>query len=102
MSMLIDNNVNLLITDELKKSEKIMKIYNSIILNAGLLLIFVITIGSILYIKYKDKNNKDRRVEEEKRSNLLEKVANMQYINKNQTKKVNNLITDLPIFSNIL
>ena len=101
---LVDSNISLLVKQELRKTEKITKMYNSLILNLVLLFLLILGIGSILYMKYNDKNNNNKNKDEEikKRNNLLEKVANMQYVQNNINKDKNGLITNLPIFSNIL
>ena len=100
---LVDNNISLLVKQELRKTEKITKMYNSLILNSVLVIILIIGIGGILYIKYNDKQHNDDKGEEiKKRNSLLEKVANMQYVQNNMNKDKNGLITSLPIFSNIL
>ena len=101
---LVDSNISLLVKQELRKTEKITKMYNSLILNLVLLFLLILGIGSILYMKYNDKNNNNKNKDEEikKRNNLLEKVANMQYTQNNMNKEENGLITNFPIFSNIL
>ena len=77
--------------------------YNSLILNSVLFIVLIIGIGGILYMKYNEKHNNDNKSEEiKKRNSLLEKVANMQHVQNNINKDKNGLITNLPIFSNIL
>mgnify|MGYP001160267266 CR=1 FL=1 len=100
---LVDSNISLIVKQELRKTEKITKLYNSLILNSVLFLILIIGIGGILYMKYNEKQNNDYKREEiKKRNSLLEKVANMQYVQNNINKDKKGLITNLPIFSNIL
>ena len=99
---LVDSNISILVREELRKTEKITKMYNSVILNIGLLELFIIVLGGILYTRYNDKKNTDVKNKIEKRNKLLEKVANMQKVGSNENKERNNLITDFPIFSNIL
>ena len=100
---LVDSNISLLVKQELRKTEKITKMYNSLILNSVLFIVLIIGIGGILYMKYNEKHNNDNKSEEiKKRNSLLEKVANMQHVQNNINKDKNGLITDLPIFSNIL
>tara|TARA_A100001015_G_scaffold201724_1_gene225223 strand:+ start:2146 stop:2460 length:315 start_codon:yes stop_codon:yes gene_type:complete len=102
-SKLVDNNISLLVKQELRKTEKIAKMYNSLILNSVLFIILIIGIGGILCMKYNEKHNNDSKSEEiKKRNSLLEKVANMQHVENNINKDKNGLITNLPIFSNIL
>ena len=99
---LVDSNISILVREELRKTEKITNLYNSFILNIVLLLLFIIVIGGILYMRYNDKKNNNGSQENYKRNKLLEKVANMQHINNTENKEKHDLITDFPIFSNIL
>ena len=102
-SKLVDGNISLIVKQELRKTENITKMYNSLILNSVLFILLIVGIGCILYMKYNEKQNSDNKSEEiKKRNRLLEKVANMQYVQNNINKDKNELITNLPIFSNIL
>ena len=101
-SKLVDNKISILVRQELRKTEKIAKMYNSLILNIGLLGLFIMVIGGILYMRYNDKKNSNSIEEVNKRNKLLEKVANMQDIRNNENKEKHDLITNFPIFSNIL
>ena len=101
-SKLVDNNISILVRQELRKTENIAKMYNSLILNIGLLGLFIMVIGGILYMRYNDKKNSDDSEENYKRNKLLEKVANMQHNHNNKNKEKHDLITNFPIFSNIL
>tara|TARA_A100001015_G_C14379529_1_gene477420 strand:- start:97 stop:408 length:312 start_codon:yes stop_codon:yes gene_type:complete len=101
-SKLVDSKISMLVREELRKTEKITKLYNSLILNIGLLVVFIIVIGGILYMRYNDKKNSDGSEENYKQNKLLEKVANMQHTHNNKNKEKHDLITNFPIFSNIL
>lgn len=102
-SKLVDSNISLIVKQELRKTENITKMYNSLILNSVLFILLIVGIGCILYMKYNEKHNSNNKSEEiKKRNSLLEKVVNMQYVQKNINKDKNELITNLPIFSNIL
>ena len=101
-SKLVDNKISILVRQELRKTENIAKMYNSLILNIGLLGLFIMVIGGILYMRYNDKKNSKSIEEVNKRNKLLEKVANMQDIRNNENKEKHDLITNFPIFSNIL
>ena len=69
---LVDSNISILVREELRKTEKITKMYNSLILNIGLLGLFIIVLGGILYTRYNDKKNTDVKNKIEKRNKLLE------------------------------
>jgi heme/copper-type cytochrome/quinol oxidase subunit 2 len=101
-SKLVDSKISMLVREELRKTEKITNLYNSFILNIVLLLLFIIVIGGILYMRYNDKKNSDGSEENYQRNKLLEKVANMQHTHNNKNKEKHDLITNFPIFSNIL
>lgn len=102
--LLVDYTIRNALKNELKKSEVVNNIYNSLILNISLLIILFLGLGIILYIKYKEKNN-ENNCDDVKKSRLLNKISNMKYdldINKEYESKKKGLITNLPVFSTIL
>ena len=52
-SKLVDSNISLIVKQELRKTEKITKMYNSLILNSVLFILLIVGIGGINNKNYK-------------------------------------------------
>lgn len=76
----------------LKKCTSIKKKYNNIIINAVLLLSFIICVGGFLYYKYKGKLSIPEKMEKEKkkREYIFSKIRLYQDIKKQQSLNLAN------------
>jgi len=93
---LIEPGVKYFLNSSLEQCKQIKAKYNNFFYNLGMFLLFVIIIGTFLYMKYRNKNNK--KMQEEQRhiqqQYIMNKLRFMQDYNKQQSK---NIFTDLPV-----
>jgi hypothetical protein len=96
---LIEPGMKYFINSSLENCKIIKEKYYNLWYNLYMLLIFCLIIGGILYYKYKAKNNKIQKEEEQRKLQeyLMNKLRFMQDYKKNQ---INNLLTDLPTWQN--
>jgi hypothetical protein len=73
--------------------------YYNFLYNLGLFCSFIIIVGTVLYYKYKAKNN--RLLQEEKKRQEKEYILNkLRFMNEYNSKKHSELMTDLPTWQN--
>tara|TARA_B100000482_G_scaffold140580_1_gene103450 strand:+ start:444 stop:740 length:297 start_codon:yes stop_codon:yes gene_type:complete len=94
---LINTTAYNFIDNELKKANDINILYNSLILNVVLFLVFFISILLFLYYRYQNKKKNHHLYEQENRNALLEKMIHLEKINNDD-----DLVTNLPIFYSTL
>ncbi len=82
---------------ELRKANNVNILYNSLILNVVLFVVFLVSTLLFLYFRYQNKQKNKDSYELEKRNALLQKMINLENINKDD-----DLLTSLPIFSSSL
>lgn len=99
MPNLVDSRTVNYLNEELKKTNKTIELYNMLVLNVGLLVLFILGLGIILYMRYKRKNEGDIEYEEKKRNSILKKIGDLTAISKQSNPE---MITNLPKFEGIL
>ena len=100
---LIDPGVKYFFKNILKECNNVKNTHNTLLYNLGLLMLFILTFGSILFFRY--KNNKSKQ--DKYLKNLRDKqyiMSKLAYYNKadidNKQRIKNNMITNLPDYSN--
>jgi hypothetical protein len=96
---LIEPGVKYFLSSSLEQCHIIKTKYYNFIYNLGMFLAFSLLVGTVLYFKYKQKNDKKLQAELKLQQNayILNKLRFMQDYRKNQE---NNLLTDLPTWQN--
>ncbi len=94
---LINSSAYNFLDSELRKANNVNILYNSLILNVVLFVVFFVSTLIFLYYRYQNKQKNKDSYELEKRNALLQKMINLENINKDD-----DLLTSLPIFSSSL
>tara|TARA_B100001093_G_C26835107_1_gene1017964 strand:+ start:1695 stop:2114 length:420 start_codon:yes stop_codon:yes gene_type:complete len=99
---LIDPGVKYFFKNILKECNNVKNTHNTLLYNLGLLMLFILTFGSILFFRY--KNNKSKQ--DKYLKNLRDKqyiMSKLAYYNKadidNKQRIKNNMITNLPDYN---
>jgi hypothetical protein len=94
---LTEPGVKYFLSQTLRECRKFKDRYQSIILNITLFVFLIVVIGTILYFKYKGrlKPSEIKRKNREKQEYILSKLQQLATVKHKQ-----NLITDLPVWSN--
>jgi large-conductance mechanosensitive channel len=94
---LINTNAYNFLDSELKKANEVNILYNSLILNVVLFITFLLGTIIFLYYRYQNKIKHSDSYEQDKRNALLQKMINLENINKED-----DMLTSLPIFTSTL